>query len=351
MKIMPVTSPHAIPPQGTPEHVRTAKAIEAFNKGASSYDKPHQQPAAQVVHNQNAISPEEAGAIKASTEEPQEVVPGQTDVPVETPPIEAPAEDPALSRQFAQLARQEKALRLKAQQQDQAIKAREQAIEAREAAAAAKDNQYKSGYIQADRLKADPLSVLAEAGLSYDQLTEQLLNQVPTDPRMQAHIAKLEARIEELSAKSESTEKTYKEQQTQAYQAAVRQIEMDVKSLVNSNPEFETIKHTGSAKDVVDLITETYDKDGVLLTVEEAAQEVENYLMEQALKLTKIEKIKKQMAQGNANSPSNAPGKIAGKSNEQQQQPMKTLTNAASSSRQLSAKERAILAFKGELKS
>ena len=52
------------------------------------------------------------------------------------------------------------------------------------------------------------------------------------------------------------------------------------------------------------------------------------------------------MAQANA---SQANSEVKTQANTKQPQSMKTLTNAASSSRQLSAKERAILAFKGEL--
>ncbi|MDE2106538.1 MAG: hypothetical protein KGL39_55500, partial [Patescibacteria group bacterium] len=107
-----------------------------------------------------------------------------------------------------------------------------------------------------------------------------------------------------------------------------------------------TIRATNSVKDVVDLIEQTFKEEGRVMDVEEAANEVENYLLEEIEKLTRIEKLKKRMEAKPAATP---------KSDEQtpqkkQPQTMKTLTNAASSSRQLSAKERAILAFKGELK-
>jgi len=362
MKITPVGSPHQIPVSGTPESVRTAKAVAAFNKGQSSYDKPAAaKPQAQEhpVQDANNVSVEELGAIQA-TSNTEEIVDSTSNIEaateegtttteetVEEVTPEAPKVDPTLSRQFAQLARQEKALRAKAQQQAQEFKAREEALKAREAALTTPVKQDLTNYISKDKFKSDPLGVLAEAGLSYDEITQQLLTQQPRDPRTEAHIARLEAKLAALEEANTTSQKTYAEQQQAQYQAAVKQIQMDAKKLVSTDPNFETIKATGSVKDVVELITQTYDKDGVLLSVEEAAQQVEDYLVEEAMKITQIDKIKKRMAASNASKPKS---EVKTPATPGQTQPMKTLTNATSSQRQLSAKERAILAFKGQLK-
>jgi hypothetical protein len=359
MKITPVTSPLAIAPTGTPEADRTAKAVAAFNAGKSSYDKaPNANSLDLPVQNANKISPEELFAIKPAQspevivknaeEEALEASEPQSEEVKEQKVEEKPKEDPALSRQFAQLARQERALRQKAQQQQAEFQKQQDAFKAQQAAFEAKMKDYETGYISKSQFKADPLSVLANEGVSYDELTQQILNQQPTDPRIKATIDRLESKIKQLEEGAENAQKSYTEQQQQAYQSAVKQIEIDAKNLVRHDPNFETIKATGSVKDVVELITETYNKDGILLSVEEAAQEVENYLVDEAMKVTRIGKIKKRLEESNA-SANKAPQKSQAK--QQQPQTMKTLTNAASSTRQLSAKERAILAFKGELKS
>lgn len=360
MKITPVASPHQIPVNGTPESVRTAKAVAAFNRGASSYDvatpEPvaHAQPPQSPVLNQNAVSVEEMGAIQAPAQiDNMTPTEGQDTAPQEATPEEAPAQpekpqvDPALSRQFAQLARQEKALRAQAQ----AMKAKEADLAAREAALTAKPAAQApdmSNYIDKSRFKNDPLSVLEETGLSYDELTQQLINRQPTDPRVMNTIQRLEAKIASLEEQGRNAEKSQVESQQQAYQAAVKQIKMDATNLVKNDPSFETIKVTGSVGDVVELITETYNKDGILLTVEEAAQQVEDYLVEEATKLAKITKIQKRL-QANSNAPATAPAKqTQPPKTPAQPQTMKTLTNNTSSTRKLTAKERAILAFKGE---
>lgn len=346
MNIKPVSGSGTVQPTApSPQAAQSAKARAM----AILTQSPSAQPEAQIVQNQNSIQPEELGAIKAKSEEEQEVV-GQTGDVVEEKAETPKAEDPALSRQFAQLARQEKALRMKAQQQEQQFKAREEAIRAKEAQFSQEPKADYSGYISKDRFKTDPLAVLAETGLSYDDLVQQMINPPTRDPRTEATISKLEAKIQALEARNEESAKSVQEQQNAAYQAAVKQIESDARALVASDPTFEMIKATRSTKDVVKLIEETYHKDGVLLTVEEAAQQVEDYLSEEAMKLTQIEKIKRKIQTSAPNVSSATAQKMAEKA-VKQPQPMKTLTNATSSTRQLSAKERAVLAFKGELKS
>lgn len=321
------------------------------------------------VANQNSISPEEMGAIKASSkkEEDSSIEVEASENTGQKSNIESTAEssssdskeakvseDP-LSNQYATLARKEKALRAKAQAQEQALKAREEAIKAQEDALKAKESEYSSKYISKDKLSQDTLNALLEAGLTYDQITEAMLSQPnPEKVAQDQYLKKLEAKIAELEGKQEKTLKSFEDQQKQAYNNAVTQIRNEVSKLVYTDPSFETIKETNSVNDVVELIEETFNNGmgeeypkGTLLSASEAAQIIEDYLLEEALKLTKIKKIQQRLQPA---------AKPVLKSEEplkqpQKEQSMKTLTNAVGSSRALSPKERAILAFKGELKS
>lgn len=336
-----MSSPTAPPGAQTASADSRSRAVSAFMQGGE------QSP----VQNQNQVAPEEMRAIKAQSEqsapidEQDQVVTEET---VETP--EVPVEDPAVTRQFAKLAQQERALRAKIQQQESQFQVREAAIKAKEASLQVPQTDM-SKYISKDMFKQDAVAALAEAGMSYEEITQQIMNQQPTDPRVMNTINKLQAKIDALEEQTKTSQKSYQEQQTAAYQAAVKQIELDVKTLVNSDPQYETIKHTAASKDVVELITETYNKDGYLLTVEEAAQQVEEYLADKYTKVANINKIKARINKASATptqsttkqTPVDATKQAATTS-------MKTLTNANSSTRQLSAKERAVLAFKGELK-
>lgn len=354
MNIKPIASPADIKGPGPSD--AKARAVAAFNNAGKV---PHQQPAEQQAGtppvDQNAISSEELGAIIPQTPEPTpdkptEVVEAKEDTPAAEPTKEEIKQDPAVQRQFSQLARQERAFRAKQQQQNEAFKAREAALAAREAELTAKNTQFNpSDYISKAQIKQDALTALTEAGVSYDDVTQQLINQQPTDPRITNTIARLESKIKLLEEQAETGKKTYVEQQQAQYQAAVKQITADAKALVKSDPvTYEAISKTGTVREVVKLIEDTFNKDGVVLSVEEAAQEVENYLVDENYKMaTNIDKIKKRMAQSNA---STAKPDVKTQATPKQTQ-MKTLTNAVSSTRKLTARERAVLAFKGELKS
>jgi hypothetical protein len=271
-----------------------------------------------------------------------EIAPSEeTNEQPQAPKAETP-KDPTFSKQFAQLARQERALRAKVQQQEQAIRAREEAIKAKEAELFSKDQQYQ-GYISKDQIKQNALQVLLESGVDPNELLQQVIGQPAVDPRIEVQLRQMQAKIQEFEKKEEAQRKTQLETQEQQYKTAVQQIQADVKSLVNQDPSFEMIKTTNSVRDVVDLIERHYKETGEILSNEEADQQVEEYLVEQAIRLAKANKIQsrlKPVATAKPQVQHQAPNK--------QSPPMKTLTNAVSSTRQLSARERAILAFKGE---
>lgn len=354
MNIKPVSSPGAIPPNGTPEHVRTAKAKAAFQRGHSSYDAPPVQEEVQEapVPQAQQQKPQQRQAV---SEQSQQIpTSDESAEPISAEPVEptAPAEDSNASKQFSQLAKQAKALRIRQQQQEQAIKAREAQLAEREAVIKAQEGKYSQGYIQQDSLKNDPLRALLDAGVSYEDLTERLLAQSnPLDPRVEATFSKLEAKIQALTQQNEELKNNTKSAEETQYQAAVKQIKADVKQLVYTDPNYEGVKITNSVDDVVELIERTYKEDGILLTAEEAAQEIEDYITEEAVKLSSLSKVTKKLQKASKPAETPPPPQSAQTQVSKQPQPMRTLTNANASTRPLSARERALLAFKGQLKS
>ncbi len=377
MKVTPVAGPHAVHAPHTNEAQRTAKAVAAFQKGVSSYDKapsniPNQEVSGQSpVRSQNAVQPEEMGAIIPKPNIQPEVAQGleqaaqgefvespvthqdapgeaQQDIP---PPTPQPPKDPTLSRQFAQLANKERALR----QQQQQMKAREQALNEREQALTQAPQPTtpafdRSQYVAVEDIKRNAYGVLQQVGVSYDDVTQQAMQYQPINPEVQRHIQSLESKLAKLEEATQTQTKSWQEQQTQQYQAAVKQIDMDVASLIKADPvTYEAIAKSGKSAqlEVRKLIEETYKQDGILMTVEEAANEVENYIIDEGYRtFSQIEKFKQRMAP----KPATAKQAPVQTQSTKQTPPMKTLTNATSSPRQLSAKERAVLAFKGELK-
>ena len=249
------------------------------------------------------------------------------------PIVEQQPQQPDQSAErFAQLARKEKALRAQARQLQEQQKAWQ-------------EQQAKSQSSWKDQVKNDPLSVLAEAGLTHDQIAEMLLNSRPDDMEMR----RVKAELQALKNAQQEQFSKIQDAQKAAYEQAVKQVSREVNMLVDGNEAYETIKATKSQAAVVELIKQTYDEDGVLLSAEEAADMVEEYLTDEALTLAKLKKVQSKLAPPEAAQ--------SGDEVQQNQKPLiqtKTLTNTVTTASKPMTKAdrraRAIAAFKGELK-
>jgi len=253
-----------------------------------------------------------------------------------------------LPAQYAQLARKERAILAKARE----LKAKEEAIKAMEAklnVSSPQPSVDSSKYISIDDLKKDALGTLSKLGVTYDQIADQALNQPSSETlAMKQVIDELRAEINDLKGKQDNTVKTLEEGQKQAYTQAINQLKSDVKRLVSSDSNFETIAATDSVDDVVELIETHFSETGELLPVDEAARLVEEHLAEEAYKLSQLGKIKARLAK--IAQEKEASAEEVKDSTSESKPAVKPLTNAVSSTRPLPARERAIAAMKGELK-
>jgi len=225
-----------------------------------------------------------------------------------------------LSPQFAALARQRRALQAK----EREIADRERALSSTPASAGTAEFVAK--------LKSNPLSVLQEHGVTYDQLTEAILaNQSGITPEIQAL-------KEEIKALKEGVDKTFSDKDTQAERQVLAEIRRETERLAAEGDAYEMVRATDSHSDVVDLIHRTYKETGEILDTKEAMQLVEDELIKDALKIVNTSKIKGRLT---APLPS-------------QQQPsqrqIKTLTNRDTARPVLDRRSRAIAAALGQLK-
>lgn len=366
MKIQPVASPHAVQQANTNTQAQAdakARAIAKITGGApTSTPTEVFEPQVPVPVNANNVSPEEVSAVKAPTD--QNVNTEATE-PTDTQQAPPPPQEDPLSKQYAQLARREKQLRQQKHQQDQVLRAKEQELRAKEEALAAKEQEYKNGYIAKSRLKNETLDVFAEEGLTYEEITAKQLEQAGINPQVKAHISRLEAQIQRLTEATESSKKAQETQQQESYKAAVNQIRADANKLINNSGEqYEAIRSTSSQRDVVSLVESVFkdgllkpnarhDKDwqyepGTVISVEEAADMVEEHLMEEIDRLNKIQKVQKKYKQ--ASTPGNTTPAQQTQTTTQQPQ-IKTLTNNIGSTKKMTNRERAIAAAEGRLKS
>lgn len=223
-----------------------------------------------------------------------------------------------LSPQYAALARERRALQVK----ERELAARQRALESQAPRMDAPD--------LIARLKAEPLRVLEEAGVTYEQLTEAILSN-PVNPE-------LEAIRTELKSVREEFNKTLNDRETQSEQQVLAEMRKEAIELARQGDDYGLVRETNSIKDVMTLIERTYRETGEVLDVTEAMSLVEAELMKEAMRLANINKIKSTLL----------PQPV-----QQQQQPqrqMRTLTNRDTATPPMSAKARAIAAFQGVLK-
>lgn len=249
--------------------------------------------------------------------------------PVAAP--EAPKVD-AMSPQFAALARKERAIREQSRQiqiEKQEMKARMEQFE----------NESNSKWKQ--KITSNPWDALLEAGLTPDQATNIILNQPKPE---EIEFQKLRKEIEALKLSQDDSKNQQKKQQDDQYQQAKKQINNEVKMLVDSDETFETIKHMGAQEAVTELIEQTFQQDGYIMDVESAAKEVEEYLIDHSLKLARLKKVQARLSPMTDVNQKQIPN---------QKPQMNTLSNRMNPSTKplndKERKERAIRAFRGEL--
>jgi len=221
-----------------------------------------------------------------------------------------------LSPQLAHLAKQRRALQAK----ERELKDREEAFLTK-----------SQGRDQVDlaRLKSEPLRVLQDAGVTYEQLTEAILAN-----QGNGEINALKA---EINALKEGVDKKFIDRETQAEQQVLSEMRRDAENIIKQGDDFELVRETGSVPDVMRLIEMTYRESGEVLDVSEALKLVEDELFARNQKIAGLKKM-----QGLY--------KPAEPVAQPRQQGMRTLTNKDTASVPLTAKARALAAFYGTLK-
>lgn len=220
-----------------------------------------------------------------------------------------------ISPQFARLAKERRALQVK----ERELKAREEALASKPA----------EGQIPLARLKQEPLKVLLESGVTYDQLTEALLNN-QTNPEFNALRAEVEALKEGVDTK-------FKDNATQQKQQVLAEMKREATQLVAQGDDYAFVREMGKIPEVMSLIERTYDDSGEVLDVTEALALIETELAKEVEKITSLGKVREKFM------PQPQPM-------QQRQQGMRTLTNRDTASPPMSPKQRAMAAFYGTLK-
>jgi uncharacterized protein YukE len=189
---------------------------------------------------------------------------------------EAQEETVQLSPKISALARKEQAMRRK----EIELRNKERDLEAKLKDAEAY-GQLKT------KLTAKDYSAAEELGLTHEEYTQYLLKKQESEDPATARYQKLEAEIAAMKkAQEDSTVKEY-----QANQALWK---AEISKVVSGSEDFSSIKELGAEEIVLQHINDSFEEDGVELSAEEAAKEIEAALVARAEKFASLTKLKKQ---------------------------------------------------------
>lgn len=163
------------------------------------------------------------------------------------------------------------------------------------------ENQRLRGW--AERFYREPIQVLNEAGVHGDVITQGLLNQPSRD---HMSIRQLQSQIAQLAEQNKSLETKITDGQTSSYEQAKTQVKADAKSLFATDAtSYEACSANGefAIEAIVELIEQTMEKEERLLSVKEAADLVENELIEEAVKFAGLKKVQTKLGAANTTPP------------------------------------------------
>lgn len=296
---------------GDPKAALATQNVRAIKMRTNVSPDRHLFPTGEVDNSTMEQAPEGQNAISDAN--------GQTQ--------EGEEEQKPLSPQLAALARQKRALQLK-----------EREIAAKEAELQAKMSGKDADSIAMEQLKSDPLGILQKAGVTYDQLTEAILSSGDPNHAAVQRIRELEAKIEGLE---QGFDQKLSERDSQAERQALTEISREANRIMHeAGDRFEQVRLQNKQREVVDLIHRTWKQTGELMTTEEALEAVEDYLVDEALRIARSPKIMNRLT----------PQEAAQMQQQQRPQGMRTLTARDTATPPISRRERALAAFYGQLK-
>lgn len=340
MKVSPLAQGTGVPAQSPVSQTTGPARLERAKAIASGEAPPEQSGDMQADRAQASINRIRMQTQRSTNRHEQPMTEEQhvvEDIPQpDTNELAQETEDTRpLSPQFAALARQKRALQI-----ERADIAKQRAELEQKASVNSEE------YVSKAELLANPLKVF-EAGVTYDQLTEAILNNqsTPVDPQ------KLRNEIKEDLLKELNGQFLTRDQQ--AEQQVLNDIRREVLSMTADGDDFEAIRDERAQDQVVKLVHKVYKEGwdemnfppGYVLDTREAAQIVEDYFIDESFrKASGYKKVQSRLT----------PAQEAKASQIQAPKPgtkiMRTLTNRDSASPVMDKRARAIAAMQGTLK-
>lgn len=184
------------------------------------------------------------------------------------------------SERFAALSRKEKAI----------VKQQQQLIQQK-----AQIDQQAARIAEFESLKGDPIKALAALGITYDQLTNYILNGQKATPDMEVKAVRSEVemlRAERAAEKKEAIEREEKARQAELEETG-KEFVNDINTFVEENKSIYELVSMHAGQPIIKATIEQHFKNtGKVLGIDEAAKLVEEYLEEQIKKSLESSKFK-----------------------------------------------------------
>jgi len=237
------------------------------------------------MQTQDSLEDTYAALLQAQGEPAPAEAPAEAEAPVEQAPPEAvaapvvsepaPKVDIVASKEFEELARRERAVR-GANQERKDLRKKVEELEAQ--------STHRNEMESLNRLaKENPVEFINKFGLSYDDITNTILNENKPAPElaMRNEIGQLQSQLAEMKQSMEAREKAEVQSQEEAqYNKIIDQINNFVS---DSGDDFELIRMQDAQPLVLDVIREHYGTNQKVMPYRQACQLVENHL-EQAVR-------------------------------------------------------------------
>jgi hypothetical protein len=240
--------------------------------------------------------------------------------PVEEKPVEETPAAPSRAKEFSVFAAREKKLI----REREALKAKEAELAAKEAKFAELEKRLQQLEEGKKTYKTNPLKPLEDAGLSYKDVTDYVLNDNRPTPELQ--IKEVNDRLAAMEARREAEIKEWQKAELQRKQAEadaiIAQYKENIKTHVDEHEDkYEFLKLAQGYDLVYDIVEEYFNRHGEAPKLEDAAAKAEEYYEQELGKLSKAKKFATKLVVKPEASPEKAP--VTGQS-------AKTLTNSVS---------------------
>lgn len=226
------------------------------------------------------------------------------------PAPEAPTEpEKPTADAWATLRRAEERLRRQSEEHRAAVKA----AEARAAALEARQKEIDELAKRYDRSSYGSLAEYAKAhGIDYDELTVEMLNREgggSQKPRVDPAVEELRRELAELKAAREEEQRTREERAaSERWGAVMSTLEQHIAPPTDGEHAFELLHlEMSTNRDFVDATLREMAKESPTLTVQQAAEAFEAYLLNQTKSRLGLSKVRALLPSEGEPTPSNAP--------------------------------------------